>query len=79
MKKGLSIEIDAFSPRCGWWWCGTCGVMWSVDFLCRLSHFEYVKVEDLEKIGMGKPAIRRLMDIVKKKKPKKSILDKVTL
>lgn len=48
-------------------------------FLGRISHFDYVKVEDLEKIGMGKPAIRRLMETVKRKKPKKSILDKVTL
>lgn len=35
--------------------------------------------EDLEKIGMGKPAIRRLLDAVKKKTKKKSILDKVLL
>lgn len=34
----------------------------------RLAHFEYVKSEDLEKIGMGKPAIRRLLDAVKRKK-----------
>ncbi|KAK6177398.1 hypothetical protein SNE40_015507 [Patella caerulea] len=44
----------------------------------RLTHFDYVKVEDLEKIGMGKPAVRRLMDAIKKKKSikKKGILDK---
>ena len=35
----------------------------SPDF--RLSHFDYVKNEDLEKIGMGKPAVRRLLDAVK--------------
>lgn len=33
-----------------------------------MSHFEYVQPEDLEKIGMGKPGIRRLLDAVKKKK-----------
>lgn len=46
----------------------------------RLSHFDYVKVEDLEKIGMGKPAIRRLMDAIKRKKNtlrRKGILDKI--
>ena len=45
----------------------------------RLSHFEYVKSEDLERIGMGKPAIRRLLDVVKRQKKKKSssILDKI--
>jgi len=44
---------------------------------CRLSHFDYVKAEDLEKIGMGKPAIRRLVDVVKKKRKKKSVFEKV--
>ncbi|XP_005097577.1 platelet binding protein GspB [Aplysia californica] len=45
----------------------------------RLVHFDYVKTEDLEKIGMGKPAIRRLLDTVKKHKSirKKGILDKI--
>lgn len=46
----------------------------------RLSHFDYVKVEDLEKIGMGKPAIRRLLDATKRKKAtlrKKGILEKI--
>ncbi|KAK3104507.1 hypothetical protein FSP39_003678 [Pinctada imbricata] len=45
----------------------------------RLSHFDYVKPEDLEKIGMGKPAIRRLLDVVKKKKVTKKtrIFDKI--
>ncbi|XP_071109997.1 activated CDC42 kinase 1-like isoform X1 [Haliotis cracherodii] len=47
----------------------------------RLVHFDYVKGEDLEKIGMGKPAIRRLLDAVKRKKSfrKKGggILDKI--
>ncbi len=45
----------------------------------RLAHFDYVKAEDLEKIGMGKPAIRRLMDAVKRRKKRKSssLLDRV--
>lgn len=45
----------------------------------RLAHFEYVKGEDLEKIGMGKPAIRRLLDTVKRKRTtrKSRILDKI--
>ena len=34
----------------------------------RLSHFDYVKPKDLEKIGLSKPAIRRLMDAVNKNK-----------
>lgn len=34
----------------------------------QLSHFDYVKNEDLEKIGMGKPAQRRLWEAVKKTK-----------
>jgi len=47
--------------------------------ICRLSHFDYVKSEDLEKIGMGKPAIRRLVDAVKKRNRKKSLFEKVVL
>ncbi|XP_060555189.1 activated CDC42 kinase 1-like isoform X2 [Ruditapes philippinarum] len=46
----------------------------------RIAHFDYVKTEDLEKIGMGKPAVRRLLDAVKRKKTtlrKKTILDKI--
>ena len=49
---------------------------------CRLSHFDYVKSEDLEKIGMAKPAIRRLLDTVRKRKTKvkkKGILQKVPI
>uniref|UniRef100_A0A8B9H3Y0 non-specific protein-tyrosine kinase n=1 Tax=Astyanax mexicanus TaxID=7994 RepID=A0A8B9H3Y0_ASTMX len=34
----------------------------------RLSHFDYVKNEDLEKIGMGRPGQRRLWEAVKKRK-----------
>lgn len=47
----------------------------------RLAHFDYVKTEDLERIGMGKPAIRRLLDAVKRQKNrgKKGLLDKVCL
>ena len=30
----------------------------------RLQHFEYVQSEDLEKIGMSKPAAKRLLDIL---------------
>lgn len=36
--------------------------------LTRLEHFDYVHADDLEKVGLGKPAIRRLMDAVKKRK-----------
>lgn len=32
----------------------------------RLRHFDFVQPEDLEKIGMGKPAARRLLDTIKK-------------
>ncbi|XP_068219174.1 activated Cdc42 kinase Ack [Palaemon carinicauda] len=34
----------------------------------RLSHFDYVRPEDLENIGLGKPAARRLLETVKKKR-----------
>ncbi|KAL4631067.1 activated CDC42 kinase 1-like isoform X5 [Arapaima gigas] len=34
----------------------------------RLSHFDYVKGEDLEKIGMGRPGQRRLWEAVKRRK-----------
>ena len=45
----------------------------------RLNHFEYVKRQDLERIGMGKPAIRRLLDVVERQKKKtfSSILEKI--
>ncbi|XP_026481333.1 serine/threonine-protein kinase PLK4-like [Ctenocephalides felis] len=36
--------------------------------ITRLAHFDYVKSEDLEGIGIGKPAVRRLLKAVKKKK-----------
>ena len=35
--------------------------------ITRLSHFEFVEAKDLEKVGMSKPAIRRLLDAVGKK------------
>uniref|UniRef100_A0A8C5CQR7 Activated CDC42 kinase 1 n=1 Tax=Gadus morhua TaxID=8049 RepID=A0A8C5CQR7_GADMO len=34
----------------------------------RLSHFDYVKNEDMEKIGMGRPGQRRLWEAVKRRK-----------
>ncbi|CAK9818831.1 Activated Cdc42 kinase Ack [Anthophora quadrimaculata] len=46
----------------------------------RLHHFDYVQPEDLEKIGLGKPGIRRLLDAVKKKRNtqwKKSLMTKI--
>lgn len=33
----------------------------------RLAHFEYVQSNDLERIGLSKPAIRRLLAAVKQK------------
>lgn len=36
--------------------------------ISRVSHFDYVTTEDLMSIGMGKPAARRLLDTVKKRK-----------
>ncbi|XP_064188539.1 activated CDC42 kinase 1-like isoform X2 [Anguilla rostrata] len=46
----------------------------------RLSHFDYVKSEDLEKIGMGRPGQRRLWEAVKRRKAlckRKSWMSKV--
>ncbi|XP_031630294.1 activated CDC42 kinase 1 [Contarinia nasturtii] len=46
----------------------------------RLAHFDYVQSDDLEKIGLGKPAIRRLMEAVKKRKAqqwRRNILSKL--
>ncbi|XP_054981157.1 activated CDC42 kinase 1 isoform X9 [Sorex araneus] len=46
----------------------------------RLSHFEYVKNEDLEKIGMGRPGQRRLWEAVKRRRAlckRKSWMSKV--
>jgi activated CDC42 kinase 1 len=46
----------------------------------RLTHFDYVQAEDLEKIGMSKPGVRRLLETVKKRKTqqwKRNILTKL--
>ncbi|XP_062377363.1 activated CDC42 kinase 1 isoform X4 [Sardina pilchardus] len=46
----------------------------------RLSHFDYVKTEDLEKIGMGRPGQRRLWEAVKRRRAlckRKSWMSKV--
>uniref|UniRef100_A0A672Q2X8 Activated CDC42 kinase 1 n=1 Tax=Sinocyclocheilus grahami TaxID=75366 RepID=A0A672Q2X8_SINGR len=46
----------------------------------RLSHFDYVKNEDLEKIGLGRPGQRRLWEAVKRRKTmckRKSWMSKV--
>uniref|UniRef100_A0A3Q3W066 non-specific protein-tyrosine kinase n=1 Tax=Mola mola TaxID=94237 RepID=A0A3Q3W066_MOLML len=46
----------------------------------RISHFDYVKNEDLEKIGMGRPGQRRLWEAVKRKRAlykRKSWMSKV--
>ena len=48
--------------------------------ITRLAHFDYVHVDDLEKIGIGKPGIRRLMEAVKKKRAqqwRRNILSKL--
>ena len=41
--------------------------------ISRISHFDYVTPDDLEKIGMAKPAARRLLDMVKKKRRKQIV------
>lgn len=46
----------------------------------RLAHFDYVHAEDLEKIGLGKPAVRRLLEAVRKRKTqqwRRNILSKL--
>lgn len=46
----------------------------------RLEHFDYVQPEDLEKIGLSKPGVRRLLDAVKKRKAqqwKRNILARI--
>lgn len=48
--------------------------------ITRLSHFDYVRSDDLERVGLGKPAIRRLMVAIKKRKAlkwRRIILSKV--
>ena len=39
----------------------------------RMQHFEYVQPEDLEKIGMSKPAAKRLLDIIKRRRLKSKL------
>ncbi|KAG6452738.1 epidermal growth factor receptor isoform X2 [Manduca sexta] len=36
--------------------------------ITRLAHFDYVHTDDLERIGISKPGVRRLFDAVRKKK-----------
>ncbi|XP_065200150.1 activated Cdc42 kinase Ack [Planococcus citri] len=46
----------------------------------RLSHFDFVQASDLENIGMGKPAARRLLEAVKKRKTmqwKRNLINKI--
>lgn len=48
--------------------------------ITRLDHFDYVQPEDLEKVGLSKPGIRRLLDSVKKRKAqqwKRNILARI--
>ena len=45
--------------------------------LSRLEHFDFVKSDDLEKIGMGRPAVRRLMDAVKRRR-RRTFLERVS-
>ncbi|KAF6209691.1 hypothetical protein GE061_015440 [Apolygus lucorum] len=39
--------------------------------ITRLSHFDYVQPEDLERIGLSKPGARRLLEAAKKKRGSK--------
>ncbi|CAL8110546.1 unnamed protein product [Orchesella dallaii] len=46
----------------------------------RMTHFDFVTLEDLENIGMGKPGARRLLEAVKKRKTKlksKNLVNKI--
>ncbi|XP_066249305.1 activated Cdc42 kinase Ack isoform X2 [Euwallacea similis] len=46
----------------------------------RLEHFDYVKPEDLENIGLSKPGARRLLEAVKKKRAqqkKRNLINKL--
>ena len=38
-----------------------------------MQHFEYVQSEDLEKVGMSKPAAKRLLDIIKRRRLKNKL------
>ena len=52
-----SIQLESFLP-----------VLKEKLQITLISHFDYVKTKDLEKIGMSKPAIRRLLDAVNRNK-----------
>ena len=41
----------------------------------RLEHFDYVTCQDLEKVGLARPAAKRLMDLIKKRR-RRAIMDK---
>ncbi|CAH1980281.1 unnamed protein product [Acanthoscelides obtectus] len=48
--------------------------------ITRLEHFDFVKPEDLESIGISKPGARRLLEAVKKKRAqqkKKNLINKL--
>lgn len=45
----------------------------------RLDHFRFVETQDLEKIGMGRPAARRLLDKVNRQRKKSTnIIERVS-
>ncbi|KAF6209688.1 hypothetical protein GE061_015437 [Apolygus lucorum] len=44
---------------------------WLMTRITRLSHFDYVQPEDLERIGLSKPGARRLLEAAKKKRGSK--------
>ncbi|XP_049823460.1 activated Cdc42 kinase Ack isoform X2 [Aethina tumida] len=48
--------------------------------ITRLEHFDFVKAEDLENIGLSKPGVRRLLEAVKKKRAqqkKRNLINKL--
>lgn len=49
----LNIQLESFLPT-----------LRDKLQITRVAHFDYVKPKELEKIGMSKPAIRRLLDAV---------------
>lgn len=49
----LNIQLESFLPS-----------LRDKLQITRVAHFDYVKPKELEKIGMSKPAIRRLLDAV---------------
>lgn len=45
----------------------------------RLDHFRFVETQDLENIGMGRPAARRLLDKVNRQRKKSTnIIERVS-